>query len=119
MDLLLNGKAEQKKQIDCRRKRMISDSCNFEEFLSEISSLDYPEMILLANDEATAAERAFYKQKHVSLDNELFVYQEYALALKSFIYFLRNGIQPSPIREFDFQRFQDVRDNWQNLQAQC
>jgi NAD-specific glutamate dehydrogenase len=97
---------------------MLSKSCNFNEFLEKISDCEYPEMLLFANDEATAAERTIYKQKD-SLGSEVAMYQEYAVALKSFIYFLRNGIQPSPIRKFDFQQFQDIRDNWQKLKYEC
>lgn len=101
-----------------RRETMISKSCDFNEFLNTINGWDYADILLAANDEATAAERRFYKMKSRRREpTETF--QEYAVVLKDFIYWLRNGIKPSSIREFDFQEFQDVRDNWLNYHQGC
>jgi len=97
---------------------MISKSCNFNEFLDKITDCDYADIILITNEEATAAERTFYKKK-AKQDHETKVYEEYAVVLKDFIGFLRNGIKPSSIREFDFQYFDTVRDNWKNPRHEC
>ena len=97
---------------------MISKSCDFNEFLEKINGQEYPDILLAANDEATAAERIFYKRKSRE-KNRIAPFQEYAMVLKDFIYFLRNGIKPSSIREFDFQEFQAARENWMYLRKDC
>lgn len=95
---------------------MLSKSCNFSEFLEKVIGCDYADLILLANKEATAAERTFYKQK-AHLESDPNEYQEYAVVLKDFIGFLRNGIKSSSVRDFDFEPFHDVRSQWHQLQC--
>ena len=97
---------------------MISKSCDFNEFLEKVNGQEYPDILLAANDEATAAERFFHKMKFRE-ENRIASFQEYAMVLKDFIYFLRNGIKPSSIREFDFQEFQAVRESWMYLKSDC
>ena len=97
---------------------MISKSCDFNEFLEKINGQEYPEILLAANDEATAAERIFHKRKSRE-KKRLVSYQQYAMVLKDFIYFLRNGIKPFSIREFDFQEFQTARENWMYFREEC
>jgi len=95
---------------------MISKACDFSEFLDKVTGCDYADLIILANEEATAAERTFYKQK-AHQDSSPNEYQEYAIVLKDFIGFLRNGIKSSSIRDFDFEPFHDIRSQWQHLQC--
>jgi len=96
---------------------MISKSCNFSEFLDNIANLNYADIILRANDEATKAERAFYKHK-ARQESESKMYQEYAFALKNFIYFIRSSMMHSPIRNFDFLQCRNARKASQKFQSE-
>ena len=71
---------------------MISKSCNFTEFLDKITNLDHDDIILVANEEATSAERIFYRQRDRQNENNV-MYQEYAIVLKGFIGNLKNVVK--------------------------
>ena len=71
---------------------MISKSCNFTEFLDKVTNLEHDDIILVANEEATAAERFFYRQRDRQNENNM-MYQEYAILLKGFIGNLRNIVK--------------------------
>lgn len=91
---------------------MISSDCDFKEFLNKIQHHDYVEILLAANAEATAAERTVYKNRKTR-DDRTDAFRTYADTLKDFIYFLRNGIKPTSIRAYDFESFEDRRNDWQ------
>lgn len=90
---------------------MISKSCDFKEFLNSITDLDHAEIILLANAEATAAERLFYKQK-ARLTSETTAYQDYAIVLKGLIGFLRSSVKIPPSRDFNLDHLLPVKGAW-------
>jgi len=77
--------------------KMISQSCDFDEFLESVRNRDYLEVIYLADKEATEAERLKYRSKtRRLLPPEACV--GYADALKGFIRFMRYGVK-SPLME--------------------
>ena len=72
---------------------MISDRCDFNEFILQVEGRDYQEIIYLADREATEAERRFYH--HNTPDQEKALCgQDYARCLKELITFMRYGITP-------------------------
>jgi hypothetical protein len=77
--------------------QMISQSCDFDEFMDGIKDLDYLQVIYLADKEATEAERLKYRSR-----TERLVPPEacdgYANALKGFIRYMRYGVK-SPSME--------------------
>ncbi len=76
---------------------MISQSCDFDEFLERVRGRDYLEIIYLADKEATEAERLKYRSRARKLDPpEACVC--YADLLKGFIRFMRYGVK-SPSME--------------------
>jgi len=73
---------------------MISQSCDFDEFLQRMRDRGYLEVIYLADKEATEAERLQYRSRAKRLDpSEACV--SYADLLKGFIRFMRYGVKSS------------------------
>jgi hypothetical protein len=73
---------------------MISQSCDFDEFLHTMRDREYLEVIYLADKEATEAERLKYRSRARRLDPpEACVW--YADLLKGFIRFMRYGVKNS------------------------
>ena len=98
---------------------MISDSCDFNEFVLEAKGLNYEEIIYLADREATEAERRFYHAKEPGQGN-LLCGKAYAKCLKGVITFIRYGIKPNDIDAGDlllFENFQDkaMRSSYRTL----
>jgi len=76
---------------------MISQSCDFDEFLEGVRDRDYFEVIYLADREATEAERLKYRSRAGrTVCSEACV--DYADALKGFIRYMRYGVK-SPLME--------------------
>ena len=77
---------------------MISQSCDFDEFLESIRDRDYLEVIYLADKEATEAERLKYRlrAKTILLPHAC---AGYADALKGFIRFMRYGVKSPSIED--------------------
>jgi hypothetical protein len=76
---------------------MISQSCDFDEFMDGIRDLDYLQVIYLADKEATEAERLKYRSRAGRTPcSETCV--DYADALKGFIRYMRYGVK-SPSME--------------------
>lgn len=88
---------------------MISDSCDFNEFVLETKGRNYEEMIYLADREATEAERRFYHAKKPGQGN-LLCGKAYAKCLKGVIMFIRYGIKPADIDEADLLLFENFKD---------
>jgi hypothetical protein len=77
--------------------QMISQSCDFDEFLESVRDRDYLQVIYLADKEATEAERLKYRSRAGRTPcSETCV--DYADALKGFIRYMRYGVK-SPSME--------------------
>jgi hypothetical protein len=77
--------------------QMISQSCDFDEFLESVRDRDYLEVIYLADKEAAAAERLKCRSRTRKLAPPE-ACAGYADALKGFIRFMRYGVK-SPSME--------------------
>ena len=90
---------------------MISESYNIKEFIEEMRGKDYLEIVYLANQEATEAER-FSNQCRKKDEAMGKVSMEYATVLKDIIFFLRHGIKTSSIsRQLDFDMLHSLQKN--------
>ncbi len=87
---------------------MISERCNFSEFVREAKGRDYQEIIYLAEREATEAERRFYHPRLANPEKTL-CGQDYARCLKSFITYMRYGIKPANLDHDALVTFDTVR----------
>ena len=86
---------------------MISESLDLGDFVETIRGKDYREIMYLAEQEATDAERLFYR-KRTSDDFEDKTVSSYARVLKDFLFFMRYGVRPAGLTEEDFQLFRSV-----------
>jgi hypothetical protein len=91
---------------------MISDQCDFNEFVMEAKGKGYQEIIFLADREATEAERRFYQPGATDQDKAR-CGQNYAQCLKGFITFMRYGIKPANIHQETLLLFDHIRDEVQ------
>ena len=87
---------------------MISDRCDFNEFVLKAKGRDYQEVIYLAEREATEAERRFYHPRLAKTEKTL-CGQDYARCLKDFITFMRYGIKPANLSPDALTSFDNVR----------
>jgi hypothetical protein len=76
----------------CKEGVMLSKSCDFDEFLERVKDRDYLEVIYLADQEATEAERLKYQSRagKVVLPEACSGYVD---TLKGFIRFMRYGVK--------------------------
>ena len=88
---------------------MISQSCDFDEFMDSIRDLDYLQVIYLADKEATEAERLKYRSRTGRI-----VPPEacagYADVLKGFIRFMRYGVKTPSIEDPLLEEIQAFRE---------
>ena len=68
---------------------MLSSSFDIAEFLEKVKGHSYHEIIWMTDQEATAAERQYYKK---NCDTDCEQMMSYARSLKDFICFMRHGI---------------------------
>jgi hypothetical protein len=87
---------------------MISDQCDFNEFVMEAKGKGYQEIIFLADREATEAERRFYQPGATNQDKAR-CGQNYAQCLKGFITFMRYGIKPANLSQDALTTFDNIR----------
>ncbi len=87
---------------------MISDRCNFNDFVMETKGRDYQEIIYMAEREATEAERRFYQPRQAHPEKTL-CGQDYARCLKSFITVIRYGVKPANLSQDALVTFDSVR----------
>lgn len=87
---------------------MISDRCEFNDFVNQAQGRDYQEIICLAEREATEAQRCAI---HFAASDEVKALggYEYAECLKDFIRFMRYGLKPVCMRQDILQRFDHIR----------
>jgi hypothetical protein len=91
---------------------MISKSRDIREFFEAVKDRVYSDIIYLAEQEATEAERFFYltrsSQERTSLESK-----KYADLLKDFISYMRYTIKPTDIREENIRLFRSLSDSLQ------
>jgi DNA replicative helicase MCM subunit Mcm2 (Cdc46/Mcm family) len=75
---------------------MISEHCDLEAFFSEINGKRKGEAILMALQEATAAERMLLSKKGGAVEESFSppAYSEYSESLKEFIHYIRCDARP-------------------------
>jgi hypothetical protein len=72
---------------------MVSQRCDFAEFVESMKAKSYSEIIIAANREATLADRCLYrKDKCLAEDADCI---RYAKQLKDLIYYFRYGTRPA------------------------
>ena len=77
----------------------------FESFFNEIIDKDYQEIIQRAEEEATRAERIFYKEKRMNPEAE-----SYAETMKNFLFFMRYNVMPSGVDGRTTTLFDSISD---------
>jgi hypothetical protein len=88
---------------------MISDHCDFEEFVLQTDGRNFDDIITMADREATEAERRFYHSS-VADGDKLLCGQQYAECLKGFITFMRYGIKPACLDPVTLLHFDRIRE---------
>jgi hypothetical protein len=88
---------------------MISDRCDFDDFVRKTTGRDYHEIIYLADREATAAQRRVF-HTGVSDEEKTRCGYQYAECLKGFIAYLRYGIKPACVSEEALVRIDRLRE---------
>ena len=87
---------------------MISSSCSIREFADALQGKDYLEIIYIAEQEATEAERSLYRPKTAKSFRQNGG-EKYANLLKDFIFYIRYGVKTPAISDSDFQMFRSLR----------
>jgi hypothetical protein len=72
---------------------MISNNCDFSSFVAAIKDKPYDDIIYLADQEATAAERLLFRNS-VANDERKKCGQRYATILKKLIAYMRSNVRP-------------------------
>jgi hypothetical protein len=84
---------------------MLSSSFDISEFIRKVEGHSDQNMILLADQEATAAERYLYKHRQCSSAErnaeDCVNVREYISLLKDFVLYIRHGVLTRLVRELD------------------
>jgi hypothetical protein len=80
---------------------MLSSSFDIYEFIDKVKGHSSQEIIYLADQEATEAERHIYKKRQVESGDDAF---HYVMLLKDVVLYLRHGIQTHAVRRIDLPR---------------
>ncbi|MGD9313718.1 MAG: hypothetical protein PVI96_12425 [Desulfobacterales bacterium] len=72
---------------------MISNNCDFTHFVAAIKDKSYHDIIYLADQEATAAERLLFRNA-ADDDERVRCGQRYATILKNLIAYMRSNVRP-------------------------
>ncbi|MCD9188288.1 MAG: hypothetical protein LUM44_17865 [Pyrinomonadaceae bacterium] len=86
---------------------MISQNYDFDEFLKFIEDKNYIEIIPLADAECGFAERQSFSVKG-AVKARAMGSTSYAKSLKGFLFFLRSGIKPMGIDDYEFAKYKSV-----------
>jgi hypothetical protein len=78
---------------------MLSANASLSEFVDQIADRPYDDIILLADREATAAQRQYYKQ--CTTGDPHGEMETYALLLKDFLVYMRHGVASKALRSAD------------------
>jgi hypothetical protein len=73
--------------------QMISKTCNINEFIEAVKGKPFSEIIMLANQEATQADRMFFRHRQRDKSKSLFG-KEYSEELKYLITYLKYSVKP-------------------------
>ena len=93
---------------------MISSSCDFKEFAETIKDNDFFNILYMAEQEATDAERQFYRGKTSRKEK---CGRQYADTLKCFLSYMRYGIKSKSVSDDDYQLFQAIHRQVQKRSA--
>jgi len=88
---------------------MISQECNIVEFVDTVKGKPYSDIIMLANHEATLAERCLYRRKKCSSDDTSCV--RYTQQLKDLISYIRYSTRPAGAKRHGKDLYQDLLDD--------
>jgi hypothetical protein len=84
---------------------MLSSSFDISEFIKKVEGHSDLEIIYLADQEATAAERYLYKHRRCRHSEEgsddCLNVRQYAMLLKDFVIYIRYGVISRSVRELD------------------
>jgi hypothetical protein len=89
---------------------MISSNCDFSDFVAAIKDKSYYDVIYLADQEATAAERLLFRNG-VHDDERKRCGQKYASILKDLISYMRSNIRPKNGGNEYFELFAMILDS--------
>ncbi len=83
---------------------MISENCDFQEFVNAVKGKDLVDIITLTDREATGAQRLRYLAPD-AMARPHATCEQYANQLKGLIVFLRHGVKKSCIKDQDLEPF--------------
>ena len=89
---------------------MISSNCDFSHFVAAIKDKSYHDIIYLADQEATAAERLLFRNT-TNNDERKKCGQRYASILKKLIAYMRSNVRPQKNEDEYFELFALVLDS--------
>ncbi|MBW2481904.1 MAG: hypothetical protein JRF38_18090 [Deltaproteobacteria bacterium] len=89
---------------------MISNNCDFSNFVAAIKDKPYDDIIYLADQEATAAERLLFRNG-VTDNERKKCGQRYASILKTFIAYMRSNVRPQRSNDEYSELFAMVLDS--------
>ena len=89
---------------------MISTNCDFSSFVAAVKDKPYDDIIYLADQEATAAERLLLRNG-VTDNERKKCGQRYASILKSFISYMRSNVRPQMGQDEYLELFNMVLDS--------
>jgi hypothetical protein len=87
---------------------MLSINASLAEFVDCIAELSYEDIILLADREATAAERRCCKRRTAGGSGQM---ETYALLLKDFLIYMRHGVATRALRKAHCQALTELPRN--------
>ena len=91
---------------------MISQNCDFEEFIEAIKSQDHMEIVYLAEQEATQAERFMFRSQSDPEEIQKCA-KEYSALLKKFIQYIKYDVKPKLPAGHEYQAFAAISENLQ------
>lgn len=80
---------------------MLSSSLDISEFINKVKGRSDQEIIYMADQEATAAERLYFKP---GAGDQRVEARNYAILLKDVVLFMRHGILTHSARQFDLDQ---------------
>jgi hypothetical protein len=89
---------------------MISANCDFSDFVAAIKDKPFQEIIYLADQEATAAERIFY-QDGANGDQKRLCGQKYAAVLKDLVSYMRSNVRFKHMENDYFELFPSILES--------
>lgn len=85
---------------------MIASDCDIKTFIDTLKDKNYREIILLAEKEATEAERKYVRRKCGQATNDCS--KEYAKQLKCLIFYIRYGVKPRGLKEDVYSMLESI-----------